>query len=295
MRKRLAVYILVISFLFSGQTVNGNPATAAAVASGNISPEAAAASQAAAAAGGAEVGFAHQLYSQCTSGVMGAAACVLAVLEGVQAIMSLMDSGNSNQAVSATQMGLPGIVTPSTDVTGNASGSTINSGANGGLSPAATASLNQAKGILASLANQGYSLSPDGSTVSTPNGSVPAATANTADGMKAMGMTDQQIADTMDFEKKLAAKAAASLLKNGGADGGGGGGAPSYAAGGSKADKFDLNGLFSKGAKARKPASVSGLSKKLGADPIGVSGDNIFEMITRRYQKKDAENSFLKN
>lgn len=52
----------------------------------------------------------------------------------------------------------------------------------------------------------------------------------------------------------------------------------------------DIFGKFKKG--LRGPSSVKGLTKNLGGIPIGVSGDNIFEMIHRRYQQKRANKIF---
>ena len=48
--------------------------------------------------------------------------------------------------------------------------------------------------------------------------------------------------------------------------------------------------------KNRNPASnsIKGLKKMLGGHPIGVSGDNIFDMISRRYSVMNKENQFAK-
>ena len=40
-------------------------------------------------------------------------------------------------------------------------------------------------------------------------------------------------------------------------------------------------------------SSVAGMTRSLASDRIGVSGDNIFEMLSRRYQKKSRANAFL--
>lgn len=44
---------------------------------------------------------------------------------------------------------------------------------------------------------------------------------------------------------------------------------------------------------ARKPAQVSGLTKNFNGDPIGVSGDSIFGMMSRRYKLKSNQKSFF--
>lgn len=49
------------------------------------------------------------------------------------------------------------------------------------------------------------------------------------------------------------------------------------------------------GLDEKKPASVKGLQRVVGSgDSIGVAGDNIFEMITRRYTKMNKKKIFLK-
>ena len=43
----------------------------------------------------------------------------------------------------------------------------------------------------------------------------------------------------------------------------------------------------------REPASVAGMVKNYNGEMIGVSGDNIFDMMTRRYREKDGKDNFL--
>jgi len=40
-------------------------------------------------------------------------------------------------------------------------------------------------------------------------------------------------------------------------------------------------------------ASLDGMQKIVGDSAIGVAGDNIFEMVKRRYQKKIEKSTFL--
>lgn len=47
------------------------------------------------------------------------------------------------------------------------------------------------------------------------------------------------------------------------------------------------------GTRNRRPAQVSGLTKNFNGDPIGVSGDSIFMMMSRRYKLKSNQNSFF--
>lgn len=54
-----------------------------------------------------------------------------------------------------------------------------------------------------------------------------------------------------------------------------------------------LTGAAAAAARARKPAQVSGLTKKFNGDPIGVAGDSIFLMMSRRYKLKSSQKTFL--
>lgn len=40
-------------------------------------------------------------------------------------------------------------------------------------------------------------------------------------------------------------------------------------------------------------SSMSGMTRSLASDPIGVSGESIFEMLSRRYQEKEKTGGFL--
>jgi hypothetical protein len=75
-----------------------------------------------------------------------------------------------------------------------------------------------------------------------------------------------------------------------GFEGGGGGKAMAATGGG---DNLDLSGLLDSMKGSRGPASVEGLQKTLGGDPIGVAGDDIFKQVTRRYQNKIQSKTFL--
>jgi hypothetical protein len=46
--------------------------------------------------------------------------------------------------------------------------------------------------------------------------------------------------------------------------------------------------------KEKIEPSVAGMSKKFGGENIGVSGDNIFQMVNRRYKSQDERNGFLR-
>ena len=74
-------------------------------------------------------------------------------------------------------------------------------------------------------------------------------------------------------------------------------GGASGAGGGAKvASNFTMPGAETAGQKvglARDPADVSGMQKDFRGEPIGVSGDSLFQMIDRRYQLHESKGSFL--
>ncbi len=180
----------------------------------------------------------------------------------------------------------------------------IGAGAGGG---SAGGSMEIAKGIQ-DLQNQlskvGVKISPDGKTVTTPDGRTFNIGNSDGSGSKAdlmaMGLTaseaDAAMATASKFAKDNASKFAQMKQLDGGAGGGAGARSPASADGAGGAGGYssawdrDL-----RNPKVRNKISVSGLTKKFGDDTIGVSGDNIFEMVTRRYKARDQKNDFLKD
>lgn len=61
----------------------------------------------------------------------------------------------------------------------------------------------------------------------------------------------------------------------------------------SSGSDLDLAGLFSGLNKDRAPASIAGLTRSLDGQPIGISADDIFKQVSRRYQSKIEAQSFL--
>lgn len=96
---------------------------------------------------------------------------------------------------------------------------------------------------------------------------------------------------------KIASKAGKGR-KQGGLGRGGAGGAASYATSASgNDDMFRLGGIKYKLKTLNKksPASVKGLKKRVGAnETIGVAGDSLFDMVTRRYIQMNRKNLFIK-
>lgn len=144
------------------------------------------------------------------------------------------------------------------------------------------------------LSDKGVSISEDGKSVNLPGGQSVAMDSSSlsAAGMQANGFSAEEISAA---EKALAeaqdkvGKAKFSTggeIASGNAGGGAGGSSASYSAG---------SVSYVKRERRAAAANVSGMSKNLGTDKIGVSADHIFEMISRRYKAKDATDTFLKN
>ncbi len=143
---------------------------------------------------------------------------------------------------------------------------------------------------------------PDGKTYSAHDADSPEVQAFTAgpegQAFKAkMDALENQIAQALDEEgdEILADGEAegedAGLLGAGGFSGYGGGGRSSDNSGAGKRGGQKLAGLGSD--EKNKASKVAGMSLKRGKNRVGVSQDNIFEMIHRRYQAKRKKKQFI--
>jgi len=76
--------------------------------------------------------------------------------------------------------------------------------------------------------------------------------------------------------------------------GGGSGGSGSSGAGGDAAGYAGARAGAGSGLGIdRDPAQIAGMQKNYNGEPIGVSGDSIFKMMTRRYKVKESQSTFL--
>lgn len=168
----------------------------------------------------------------------------------------------------------------------------INELSNGAVTPAQLAAFDKARGALAAA---GVRVSKDGKTVTTRDGkTVPTAAFGSASGMQALGMSAEQIAVVEQAKAKGASAAKQSLMAMTLDDSGGGGrGGTGKAAGGGRGGggiTFNMPG----NKKDLSARSAAGMTRQLDRDRIGVAGDNIFQMVSRQYQKRDNENEFMK-
>jgi hypothetical protein len=161
------------------------------------------------------------------------------------------------------------------------------------LPPAAVSAMNKANLKYDPVANK----------VTGPNGFSMTGAQAAAGDFSGTGMSkgDQalakaKLADIMNEAKK---QGTADGSKGEGSDSGedfsgAGGGAGKMAKFNPNAFKFPgLGKGGAAGKNSRKPSSAAGLSKKHGSDSIGVAGDDIFGMMTRRYEAIATSDNFI--
>lgn len=161
--------------------------------------------------------------------------------------------------------------------------------------------IRQAEIIRDQLQEQGYSIDRNGK-VKTPSGrTIDPKSLSSASSAAEAGIGASEYSDFLALSEKAqaAAKKRADQLKNlldtdinGDGGGGGGGKGAAVASNGNRNNDFWKKFLLDKKAKA-KDAGIEGLSKEFNGEPIGVAGDNIFEMITRRYDAKETQGTFV--
>ncbi len=204
-------------------------------------------------------------------------------------------SGGTDQFGNPVDVGVGGV---GDGTAGTGTGTTGTGGLDSTIPQAVARDLAQVRN---SLEKSGVKMSPDGKSMTTPDGrtfDMSKGAGNSEQDLMAMGFSQSEaaaaLADSRAIGKKVDEKFK-QMSQLAGAGGGGGGRAVAAAEGGG--DPFAGFDPFARerAARNRKKAKVSGLTKKLGSDNIGVAGDDIFEMVTRRYKARDEQNAFLKD
>lgn len=211
--------------------------------------------------------MAMMLMMQC--GPENPAACIMAPMAAAQALAA----GDSADGAAASSAGLSvAAPTPPPEKAGAVNGSAL---------------VSQVKN---ELAKKGVTVTDN--TVTLADGTQVPLNANslTDAAMKSKGFSDQQIANGKAALAEAQAKAIEATHSNAETPSGvpSGGGAPGISAPSGTT-------VVQAGPAKRAAPNLSGMSKNLGGDKIGVAADNIFEMLTRRYKAKDAAESFIKN
>jgi len=153
-------------------------------------------------------------------------------------------------------------------------------------------------GIQRSLASHqglnGFKLSQDGKTLTTPDGKkLPTSLASTRASMAKAGFSSAAIDGAMravrKAEKTVIEKMGAHTNALGFAEASGGGtnsGSAAGSADGAGAGYGGAYGVNSKPLRDPAAASVAGLSSDFNGERIGVAQDELFQMISRRYDHK---------
>ncbi len=146
------------------------------------------------------------------------------------------------------------------------------------------------------LTEAGYKVSQEGITL--PDGTfVPASSFSSPEAMAAAGLDPSAAGDVLAAVNSELQKLSEASVASMGVDGGPGGGGASSGAGSvdfGDLDSFALPQLknpFDK--KVDEKKLLAGKSLMVNGEPIGVKGDNIFDMVHRAYQKKRGKNIFL--
>lgn len=160
----------------------------------------------------------------------------------------------------------------------------------------------QVKAGLQSLDDAGVKVSESGVTM--PDGTkVSAGNMGNASAMTAAGFDAKAVADAKKVTDALNAEIANGRVSNVAlAEGGGGGyaGASENANGSNENGAtippgFDPFGTGAGGAAAARARALAGKTVNFDGEPIGVRGNNIFEMVHNCYQRKRAGNHFIEN
>ena len=233
-------------------------------------------------------------------------ACIMAAQCLLQLAQTAAAQGGADNVNGAYTPGAGNLGTFTSGDPGGGTGSDVGTGTTGtgknqnGASTNPSGFASDIKKIKGSLASAGIAINPTTGDITLPNGkTVPGN--STPSSLKSSGFDsgqiDQTIADEKKVEAGLLAKAGAGNFSGYQSMGGGGGhaGAANPNASMDPTNGFgNGNGQFGKRNPSGTKASVAGLSKKLGNENIGVKGDNIFEMVNRRYRSQDQQNAFLK-
>ena len=254
------------------------------------------------------------LLSAGTSGLTGAllmkkcpksgVACAMGAMALGQVAQSLANSGSAgNTAFDATNIpgfdfgggSIPTSDFPSFDESGNPTGPLdLKSPKAQQLLRESGLTAGQVRDIVAAqstLDESGFSFDPTSGSVTGPGFSASAASLN-AGGLEASGLSAEEIQGLNAATKKIRSKFNVAAVKAGG----GGGGGRRFGRGNQDGSSVpDLNfGFQNVNAKrADFKGKVEGLTRNLAGERIGVAGDNIFKMMSRRYQVKAKAKHFL--
>lgn len=148
----------------------------------------------------------------------------------------------------------------------------------------------QGQAAVNALTNAGVSVGPDGVTM--PDGTQASWSqvgGGSGGGIPMDGATQKALADALASARGGDSGASVKSVGTAAADGGGGGAGDS---GSFTPGKFTFKNPFAV-AKAKKDQILAGMTENMGGEPIGVKGDDIFDMIARAYNRKKQNHDFI--
>jgi hypothetical protein len=226
--------------------------------------------------------------NSCWAGPMAA----MALLQAVTSLATAGQSGDTGAATTGGTYGNSPYTYPSSTPYTYPSGSYGNSGLS---STGGTITPQQA---LSTLNAQGVSADPAAGTVTAPDvGTQPMSNFSSPGALAGAGYSPSQIAAaTAELDKlnKQAAADAPHVLAVGVDTSGGGGGLGAGDDAGNNAMNSYLATLRRGLSSLQKAKMAAGKSLLAKGQPIGVKGDDIFQMIHRRYDTKKQGNEFLR-
>ncbi len=224
--------------------------------------------------------------------------CPVGITMVAMGILASMQAGAHGKTANQA-----GMTMAATDAFGNAR--TTDNGSTDGFGAAGfdASGFNKAAASIAKdFASKKIPITFDGKKLVGPNGfKIGPEDVMSAKGMAGAGLSKDQIASISGEVSKLN-KAAEDKFKMttpnfGFSEGGGGGGAYGKSPSNGDAGADGMDGLGRAGqatlSSINSKAATSGLTKDYHGDPIGVSNDSIFNMMTKRYQLKDHQDSFI--
>jgi hypothetical protein len=153
----------------------------------------------------------------------------------------------------------------------------------------------------------GFTYDPKTNTVTTAKGTkINGSDLNSSSALAAAGVPKAAIDMMGSMENDVVSKASKKVDKLGlktnvasgeeSNSGGGGSGGDSVNSGSGGAGANAYGAMAGRGSALgidRDPAQVAGMQKNYNGEPIGVAGDSIFRMMTRRYKVKESQSTFL--
>lgn len=151
----------------------------------------------------------------------------------------------------------------------------------------------------------GFTYDPKTNSVTTAKGNtIKGSDLGNSAALAASGVPQSAIDMMKSMENDVVAKAMKKVDKlgvntnivSGEESGGGMGGGGGAGSGSGHGDMNPYGAMAGKGSGLgvdRDPAQVAGMQKNYNGEPIGVSGDSIFKMMTRRYKVKENQSTFL--